>query len=201
MTAVRRETGVRGGLPPVPSAELDPYLDAAARCFEQYGIKRTTVPDIADEVGVSRSTVYRRVGAVEDCARALLSRELHRLLVSLSPEASAVDSPNDVVEILARVATFAREHPVLDKVLADESDLVGPFLVDEISQLIARVAAFAAPFLESAMERGALRRHDPAVLAEWLVRITVSVILAPPPRDLQVFLGDVLLPALTVEED
>src|SRR3546814_18879186 len=60
------ELGIRlTGVPPVPAVELDPYLDAAARCFTRFGITRTRVPDVAAEVGVSRVTVYRPVGTVE----------------------------------------------------------------------------------------------------------------------------------------
>src|SRR5579884_3492717 len=69
------------GVPPVPPEELDPYLDAAARCFGRFGISRTRVPDVAAEVGVSRVTVYRQVGTVEDMARMLLARDMHRLLM------------------------------------------------------------------------------------------------------------------------
>ena len=36
-------------------------LDATERCFERYGIAKTTIDDIADEAGVSRGTVYRYV--------------------------------------------------------------------------------------------------------------------------------------------
>src|SRR3546814_4780239 len=66
------------GLPTLPSPALDPYLDAAARCFVRHGLRRTRVTDIADDVGVSRVTVYRQVGTVEDAARLLLARELDR---------------------------------------------------------------------------------------------------------------------------
>src|SRR5947207_15454953 len=69
---------VAAGLPPVPSTALDTYLDAAASCFARFGVAHTTVPDIARELGVSRMTVYRRLGSVHDALRSLLARELHR---------------------------------------------------------------------------------------------------------------------------
>ena len=34
-------------------------------------------------------------------------------------------------------------------------------------------------------------------LADWLVRIAVTVLLSPPPGDLEQFLGELLLPALS----
>ena len=55
---VMHDTPVFGtfGVPAVPPPTLDPYLDAAARCFARHGLRRTRVTDIADEVGVSRVT-------------------------------------------------------------------------------------------------------------------------------------------------
>ena len=34
-------------------------VDAAAACFERYGVTKTSVEDIATEAHVSRATVYR----------------------------------------------------------------------------------------------------------------------------------------------
>lgn len=189
-------TAIVSELPPVPPAELDPYLDAAARCFERYGIKRTTVPDAASEAGVSRATFYRRVGTIEETARMLLVREVHRLLTTVTPELDDLDCAEDLVGIVSRVVGFVRDHPVFEKVLADEVDLVGPFVVEELPRLMGRVADVVAPLLSGAMERGTLASTDPRVLAEWLVRTTVSVVLAPPPSDVEAFLEPILLPAL-----
>jgi len=184
------------GLPPVPPAELDPYLDAAAACFARHGISRTSVPDIARELGISRTTVYRQVGTVEQAARLLLARELHRFLAHLPGVLAGAAGPETVTRLLAAVVLFAREHPVLAKVLADETELIGPFLTVELPDLVARVSEIATPLLERAMTAGLIHRRDPAGLAEFLVRTTVSLVLAPPPGDLGEFLDQTVLAVL-----
>lgn len=184
------------GLPPVPPAELDPYLDAAAACFARHGINRTSVPDIARELGISRTTVYRQVGTVEQAARLLLARELHRFLAHLPAVLAGAVGPETVTRLLAAVVHFAREHPVLAKVLADEPELIGPFLTGELPDLVDRVSDISTPLLERAMSAGLVRRGDPAVLAEFLVRITVSLVLAPPPGDVGQFLDQTVLTVL-----
>lgn len=184
------------GLPPVPPAGLDPYLDAAATCFVRHGIRRTTVPDIARELEVSRATVYRQVGTVEQASLLLLARELHRFLGHLPTVLEGAAGPETIIRLLAAVVGFAREHPVLAKVLADEPELVGPFLIGELPELVARVSAIATPLLERAMSAGLINRRDPGVLAEFLVRTTISLILAPPPGNLVEFLGETVLALL-----
>ncbi len=189
---------VAAGLPPVPSAALDAFLDAAASCFARFGVAHTTVPDIARELGVSRMTVYRRLGSVHDALRSLLARELHRLVVHLAGQLhGATPSPETIVELTEMVVRHAAAHPVLEKSLADEPELVGPVLLDSFSGIVDKVAVVAAPLLTAAMEAGLVRRQDPVALTDWLVRITVSVVTSPPRHDLRSFLDQVLLPSLS----
>jgi AcrR family transcriptional regulator len=196
------ELGLRlTGVPPVPPPELDPYLDAAARCFARFGITRTRVPDIAAEVGVSRVTVYRQAGTVEDLARMLLARDMHRLLMALPAVAQGAVGPETVVRLVETIIEHARSHPVLTKVLEDEPHLLGPVLVSDLGTVAGRVADVVVPLLDALMDAGHLARRDARVVAEWLVRLTVTLILAPPPGDLRAFLSELLVPALTPTEE
>jgi AcrR family transcriptional regulator len=189
---------VAAGLPPVPSTALDPFLDAAASCFARFGVAHTTVPDVARELGVSRMTVYRRLGSVHDALRSLLARELHRLVVHLASRLDgAPPSPETIVELTEVVVRDATSHPVLRKSLADEPELVGPVLLDSFAGIVDNVTAVASPVLASAMQAGLVRPQDPVVLTDWLVRITVSVIASPPPQELRSSLAQVLLPLLS----
>lgn len=193
--------GLATGIPAPPSESLDPFLDAAALCFARHGIKHTSVQDVARELRVNRGTVYRQIGNVDQQVRLLLARDLHRLLASLPGALSGATGPDAIVELLDAVVTYARGHPVLVKVLADEADLVGPFLVSDMPELVSRVAAVIIPLLDAAMAEGVLARRDPVVVAEWVVRMGVSLILAPPPGDLFRFIAELLVPALSPYEE
>jgi AcrR family transcriptional regulator len=181
---------------PAPAPQLDAYLDAAATCFARHGIGRTSVQDVARELGVNRTTVYRQVGNIDGIVRLLLARDLHRFLAEIAVDVSPARGPETVVSLLAAVVRHAWSHPVLVKVLRDEPELIGPFLVSELPDLIGRVAAEIVPLLEWAMDEGALAPRDPRRLADWLVRAAITLIIAPPTVDLEEFLSDLLLPAL-----
>jgi AcrR family transcriptional regulator len=191
--------GLATGIPAPPPASLDPFLDAAAACFARHGIKRSSVQDVARELRVNRATVYRQIGNVDQQVRLLLARDLHRLLSSLPATMAGSTGPAAIVGLLDAIVTYAREHPVLAKVLADEADLIGPFLVSDMPELVGRVAAAITPMLDAAMAGGILARRDPVVVAEWVVRLGVSLILAPPPGDLSRFIAELLVPALSPE--
>jgi AcrR family transcriptional regulator len=68
-------------LPPDPA--LDPVLDAAVECLARRGISKTTLSDIAREMGVAPSTVYRKVGSLDNVAMLVVAREAERRLAAL----------------------------------------------------------------------------------------------------------------------
>lgn len=163
------------GLPATPDPSLDPYLDALQQCFERFGVRRTKVTDVAEAVGVSRVTVYRQVGAVDEAARLLIARELHRLLLSVAPRLPLVASTRDLAVLLADVVADVRAHPLLVAVLRDESDLVGGFVVRELAVVLDRLLELGQPLLAN------VPGPAPAIhtAAEVLARMFVTLVLAP----------------------
>jgi AcrR family transcriptional regulator len=186
------------GLPAAPPPELDPYLDAAARCFSRHGMSRTSVPDIARELGMSRTTVYRQIGTVGDAGRLLFARELRRLVEDLRPHLDDERSgPQILIQLITTVVRRAQRHPVLSKVLADEPEVVDPFVTSDLAALVSRITAAVTPVLEIAMRSGLIAQRRPEAVAQWLVRMTISLIVAPPPGDLDALLAEMIEPTLT----
>src|SRR5690606_34010524 len=155
--------------------------------FARYGVRRTSVQDVANELGVNRATVYRQVGTIDQQIRLLIARELHRLVAELPASLAGKSGPRAVVELVATMIGFASEHPVLTKVLQDEPELIGPFLVSDLPEVITRVTAAIAPLLDAAMAADQIATRDAGLLAESLVRLGITLILAPPPGDLDAF--------------
>lgn len=56
-----------GGRPPASDAEArQRIVDATARCVDRHGAAKTTLSDVATELGVTRQTVYRHFARVSD---------------------------------------------------------------------------------------------------------------------------------------
>ena len=160
-------------------------------------MRRTSVQDIARELKVDRTTVYRQVGNVDRIVLLLMARELHRLLEALPESVLGLEGPEVIVDVLATVIAFGRNHPVLAKVVADEPELIGPFLVTDAPPMLDAIAALIAPILQAAMDAGELAQRDPLAVAQLLVRLCLSCLLAPPPGDVAATLSELLVPALT----
>jgi AcrR family transcriptional regulator len=187
---------MRAGLPAVPPPALDPYLDAAARCLARHGVRRTSVHDVARELGVSRATVYRQVGTMDRLGALLFAREVHRMLQALPAQVAGLSGVDAVVRMAALVVEAAHEHPVLRKVLADEPDVAGSYLTLGLPAVIERVRPVLVPLLGAGAARGELTDADPDVLADWLVRLVSSAVLVAPPIDADRYFDVVLRPVL-----
>jgi AcrR family transcriptional regulator len=185
------------GLPDQPPPSLDPYLDAAARCFTRHGIERTTVQDVAAEMGFNRATIYRQVGTIGNQIRLLAARDVRRHLASLPARVGGLSGPALVVELAAIGVEDARSHPVLAKILADEPRLVGRILEQHIGRVRDQVVPVVASLCTAGMDAGLITRMDPIVLASWIVRIVVTLVVLEPETELRAYLGELLLPALT----
>src|SRR5262249_25397385 len=158
--------------------------DATVECVTRYGLAKTSLSDIAREMGVAPSTVYRKVGTVENAVRLVMAREGHRMLERIPEVIEGIEGPRVITVFLSEVIEAAADHPIGAKVMRDETDWMGRLAPRTIDERLADGAEVAAPFLSAAMDAGYIRRQDPLALAHWIVRISTMCLLSPPPGDL-----------------
>jgi AcrR family transcriptional regulator len=112
MTSVRRSPSQ----PPPPTSADDireGILAAAERCIDRHGIRKTTMDDVACEVGLSRPSVYRYFTDRDDLLVELTTRHARALLErarkSVSRQSSLLDQ---IVESVLYSAEHARRDPL-----------------------------------------------------------------------------------------
>jgi AcrR family transcriptional regulator len=183
-------------LPPRPPASLDRVLDAAERCLARYGIRRTSMTDIAREMNVARTTLYRQIGSVEEAMALIASRQFHRFLDELVGLLAGPAGPQAFIDAIAGAVRFARSHPVALRVLSDEPDILGELVSRDLRPYAEQIAGALSPIIEAAMKAGMLRPADPHLAAEWIVRVVAALVAVPPESDLDQMLEYALLPVL-----
>lgn len=174
-------------LPPRPGPGLDRLLDATERCLARYGVRRTSMTDIAREMRVARTTLYRQVGSVEQALALVASRQVHRFLDDLlellaSSEGAGAEA---FATSVIRAVRFARTDPMCRRVLEDEPELLGSLVARDLAPYAAQVAGALTPLVAAAMDAGTLRRGEPALVAQWLVRVVAVLVALPPEGGLQ----------------
>src|SRR6201998_4439383 len=84
-------------------------LAAAERCIDRHGIRKTTMDDIASEVGLSRPSVYRYFADRDDLLIELITRHARCLLDRARKSISRQSRlPDQIVESVLYTAEHAR---------------------------------------------------------------------------------------------
>lgn len=173
--------GVGETASPSSSPAVEAVLDAALAQFEEIGIRRSTIEDVARRAGIDRVTVYRRVGSKDDLIQAVLAREAGRLIEQVN---HATDGLPTLEERIATAFTTAilhlRQNALYNRMLALDADTVLPRITTQAGQLLGIGIAAAVELLRQAQDDGLLDGgSDTQGAAEILVRLVQSLVLTP----------------------
>jgi len=141
-------------------------LEAAERVFRQYGYSKTTVADIAKELGMSTANIYRFFGSKVEIHQALCSRMLNASY-ELAQDCAAL--PVSAEERLRRYA-MGQYRFTIDTML--DSEKVHEMVViaierdwHVIDQYIDRLEIVVRDIIADGMATGEFRQGDPDLAA------------------------------------
>lgn len=157
-------------------------LDAARSCIEEFGIKRTTLAEVARRAGVSRPTVYRRWRDTGTLIADLLTREVLDLIPL--DTAGNVDGAtgSDIPARERLVATVVdgcaslRAHPLFDKMFRTDSDLLLTYIVERLGRSQRTLISHLATLIGAGLRDGSIRPGDPQEMATMVLLIAQSAV-------------------------
>ncbi|WP_435107671.1 TetR/AcrR family transcriptional regulator [Nocardiopsis synnemataformans] len=155
----------------------DRILDAARACVEAFGVRRTTLTDVARRAGVSRPTVYRRWPDATALVADLLTRELRRILAEEGDGSGGGSAEENVRARLVRhaagVARALLAHPLFVRIVDTEPELLATYTFQRLGTSHRAALELVEPVVAEGQRDGSVRAGDPAVLAR-LVLVTVQ---------------------------
>jgi len=172
-----------------PGPGTDPtrtvILDAAVAEFEQHGVRRVALEDVARRAGISRTTIYRRFANRDELVAAVIERENTALFADIAAElADAGGQTNYYVEAFTAAILRFRRHRVLNTMVTEEPALALQLAAEHYDAFVDRVAAalqviFPAGFVD--------RIGAPTVvaLADTIARYAMMAVLLPSREPLQ----------------
>ncbi|WP_407687968.1 TetR/AcrR family transcriptional regulator [Mycobacterium sp. HUMS_1102779] len=155
-------------------------LDAAGRCIVRRGNTQFRMGEVADEAGVSRSTVYRYFPGRDDVLLGMLLMRVDGALGELVRSLPAPEDPGRSLPemVLARVESVAG-NPLNEALFAAESTAVSSALEKGSEPLVELLLRHYGPLLKRWKAAGRLYDDlDPRSVVQWL-HTTTLFLLAP----------------------
>jgi AcrR family transcriptional regulator len=149
---------------------------AAERCIDRHGIRKTTMDDVACEVGLSRPSVYRYFADRDDLLIELITRHARALLARARKSVSRHTSlPDQIVESVIYTAEHARRDPLTRHIIDPDGTSLGRRMIASGATDMMR-AEMWDPVLDAAVANNELPPGLPrSDIHLWLGDVTLMV--------------------------
>ncbi|MEO5874402.1 MAG: TetR family transcriptional regulator [Streptosporangiaceae bacterium] len=153
-------------------------LEAALGEFRDYGLRRTSMDNVARRAGIARATIYRRFPNKTVLMRVVAAREVHRSMAQITRAVAGLPTVEErLVEGFVAAIRLARTDALLTRLLESEPETVLPHLTIDSEFALSAVSGFLTEQLTHSA--GVC---DPGAVAEVMARLGLSIVLAPRSR-------------------
>lgn len=159
-------------------------LDAALLAFLDFGIKRTSMVEVARRCGLSLATLYRRFASKSDLIQAVGMRQARQFVEEVdAAQQRQVDrdagAEDQIVELFVAFLNGLRGNKLLDRLLKTEPEIVLPYLTVKGAPVLELGRDYLVEFITRLQSEGKLPEYDPEPLAEMIARTALSLALTP----------------------
>ncbi|MFD7843089.1 TetR/AcrR family transcriptional regulator [Nocardia sp. NPDC059764] len=159
-------------------------LDAALLAFLDFGIKRTSMVEVARRGGLSLATLYRRFAGKNDLIQAVGLRQARQFIDDVDaavqgPIEADASAEEQIVALFVAFTEGLRNNQLLDRLLETEPEIVLPYLTVRGAPVIELGRDYLAEFTARLQAEGKLPQYDPLPLAEMTARAALSLALTP----------------------
>ncbi|MQY26503.1 hypothetical protein NRB56_20740 [Nocardia sp. RB56] len=162
------------GAPADPSAVDVAILDAARACVAEFGVRRTTLTEVARRAGVSRPTVYRRWPDTGALIADLLVRELRDIVGHAIPTVGSARAR--LLDGIVIGADRIRTNPLFDKIFRTDTDLMLTYVFGRLGRNQRELILLFGAVIREGQRDGSIRDGDPEQLATMLLLIAQSAV-------------------------
>ena len=172
--------------------------------FAEFGIRRSTIDDVARRAGVSRVTVFRRFETKQRLVEIVVAREIRRGAAEMTRTWEDGESLEErVLNGLSFAVGFVRGHPLFDRLLRSEPEVLLPLVTVDGGPVLALYSSLIAELLRAEIQAGRAATADPDCVAEVIARLAMSLVLTrdgtlslDDPQSMGALVNVVLLPIL-----
>ena len=153
-------------------------LEAAESCFEQFGIAKTTMADVARVAGMSRATVCRYFS---DRNSLIMESIVRRARIGMAPSREKIRSyptfGERIVEGICRNVRRGLRDPMIHRLVSPAEATLATSLLSTSGRAVELTRELWEPILLEAQESGEMRADvDLTLLCEWISELEMNYI-------------------------
>jgi len=153
-------------------------LDAAEQCIHRFGIRRTSMGEVARVGKLSRGSIYRHFRDKDSLVQGVFRRRQQMFLNRMEAALEKLPSLVDKVAYAVVAGRKDTEEGIYASLAQTEPETVASMYLDQ--DFYARSVAFWPPHIRQAQEAGEISAEiDEAAATDFVMRLAVSMTLFP----------------------
>ena len=180
-------------------------IDAAVKCFEQYGPQRTSMDDIAEAAGMSRKTLYRVINDRPKLIQEILQQRWTKIATKIQSRiARAASFEEALLEGSVTAVSAAQDDKLANEIIHKATDhTMEQFLLHGNERVYKANQDIWLTAIVEGRQQGVVK---PNLSDDRIIEIIASMHVLLLMRDdspakQRAFLKDVLIPAITVAHE
>lgn len=158
----------------------DTVLDAALSAFLDFGIRRSSMADVARRAKVSPATLYRRYPGKDALVSAVLVRDARRLVAGVDRQVDkSAGAEDQLVEGFVAMLDEVSSNRLFRRLLETEPDIVLPQIFSAGGIVLAVGRMYLADNIRQLQDAGSLPDFDADEVAEILARLAATLAFVP----------------------
>ena len=158
---------------------LDSILSTARKRFGQYGMAKTTMQEIADDMGISKASIYYYFPDKQQLYMAVIESEHDEFIKMVNETLKAFKDP---VEMLHKYSELRRQHIGsmlnLSRISNEEMQGLKSLMADKWKVYRSREIEIISRILKSGMSKGIFKKGEAEVIANLFLDILRSLRLS-----------------------
>lgn len=139
-------------------------IKTATDLFAQYGVKKTTMEEIAENVGIAKATIYIYFDSKEKLFAAIVNKEVEEYFQKLESAINVCSSPEEKFKTFVRsffeiIFDYINLYNIAFNTISEINNLM-PTLQSELEQFYARVSQIIRNILQQGIADGSFRQIE-----------------------------------------
>jgi len=149
-------------------------IEAGNELFTKFGLERTRIKDITEEVGIGTSTFYQFYDSKEMLYVEVLAKKREQLIDRVDASVADAETPREEARrMLQTMFSEVRDDPLISRLIVENElqTLTDQLSADEREQLTAGTADDGLGYVEEWVQLDTFRFDDPALVRDMFTSL------------------------------